>query len=345
MTDERARTRPRPPAPAPDPARDAWRAGPRAKALEAAPERRERFETSSGIEIADVYTAADLAGFDPADRARPARRVPVHPGRPADDVPEPVLDDAPVRRLRHGQPRRTSASATCSSQGQTGLSVAFDLPTQMGYDSDAPAGRGRGRPGRRPDQQPGRHGDAVPGHPARRGQHLDDDQLDGPDPARPVRRRRRAPGRRPGRRQRDDPERHPQGVHRPGDLDLPAAAVDAPGHRRVRVLRPGAAPLEHDLDQRLPHARGRGDRRPGARLHPGRRDRLLRRGGRPGARHRRLRRPAELLLRRLERAVRGGRQVPGRPPDVGPDRPRAVRLDATRARRPAASTSRRPARA
>src|SRR5260370_31768465 len=28
--------------------------------------------------------------------------------------------------------------------GTTGLSVAFDLPTQMGYDSDAPLARGRG---------------------------------------------------------------------------------------------------------------------------------------------------------------------------------------------------------
>ena len=50
----------------------------------------------------------------------------------------------------------------------------------------------------------------------------------------------------------------------------------------------------------------------------------------------------ELLLRGLERAVRGGRQVPGRPPDVGPDRARPVRprspLDA------AGSTSRQRAR-
>ena len=30
-------------------------------------------------------------------------------------------------------------------QGQTGLSVAFDLPTQLGYDSDDPRARGRGR--------------------------------------------------------------------------------------------------------------------------------------------------------------------------------------------------------
>ena len=34
---------------------------------------------------------------------RPPRGVPVHPGRPADDVPEPLLDDAPVRRVRDGR--------------------------------------------------------------------------------------------------------------------------------------------------------------------------------------------------------------------------------------------------
>ncbi len=35
------------------------------------------------------------------------------------------------------------------AKGQTGLSVAFDLPTQTGYDSDSPAGSRRGREGRR----------------------------------------------------------------------------------------------------------------------------------------------------------------------------------------------------
>ncbi|TMD25929.1 MAG: hypothetical protein E6I94_11115, partial [Chloroflexi bacterium] len=53
-------------APAPDPRRDAWRETVRAKALASAPERRERFETSSGIEIADVYTPADVASLDEA---------------------------------------------------------------------------------------------------------------------------------------------------------------------------------------------------------------------------------------------------------------------------------------
>ena len=38
------------------------------------------------------------------------------------------------------------------AQGVTGLSVAFDLPTQMGYDSDHPLAAGRSRPGRRRDR-------------------------------------------------------------------------------------------------------------------------------------------------------------------------------------------------
>ena len=51
-------------------------------------------------------------------------------------------------------------------QGQTGLSVAFDLPTQMGYDSDDPAARGRGRQGRRRHRDDRGHADPDRG-PAR----------------------------------------------------------------------------------------------------------------------------------------------------------------------------------
>ncbi len=61
-------------------------------------------------------------------------------------------------------------------RGQTGLSVAFDLPTQLGLDSDHPLLAG----------EVGRTGVAIDsiedmrlllrGHPARRGLHLDDDQ-------------------------------------------------------------------------------------------------------------------------------------------------------------------------
>ena len=47
------------------------------------------------------------------------------------------------------------------SQGQTGLSVAFDLPTLMGYDSDHPLCGGRSRQMRRGHQFAGRHGSAL----------------------------------------------------------------------------------------------------------------------------------------------------------------------------------------
>ena len=47
-----------------DPARDRWRETLRGKALAGSPERRDRFATSSGIEIRDLYTAADTAGLD-----------------------------------------------------------------------------------------------------------------------------------------------------------------------------------------------------------------------------------------------------------------------------------------
>ena len=57
-------------------------------------------------------------GFDPTTRPRPARRAALHPGRPADDVPQPLLDDAPVRRASRPPRRRTSASATSSTRAR-----------------------------------------------------------------------------------------------------------------------------------------------------------------------------------------------------------------------------------
>jgi methylmalonyl-CoA mutase N-terminal domain/subunit len=127
--------------PAPDPGRDSWRAVARANALTAAPERRERFETSSGIEIADLYTAADLVGFDSIDELG-------YPGQyPFTRGVQPTM-----YRSRFWTMRQYAGFATATEtnerfrylleQGQTGLSVAFDLPTQMGYDSDAPQAAG-----------------------------------------------------------------------------------------------------------------------------------------------------------------------------------------------------------
>jgi methylmalonyl-CoA mutase, N-terminal domain len=141
VTDDHDGPRPDPASPAADPARDAWRAKTRAKAVASAPERRERFETSSGIEVADLYTAADLAGFDPATAL----------GLPG-EFPYTRGVQATMYRSRFWTMRQYAGFATAAEtnerfryllgQGQTGLSVAFDLPTQMGYDSDAPQAAG-----------------------------------------------------------------------------------------------------------------------------------------------------------------------------------------------------------
>ena len=62
------------------------------------------------------------------------------------------------------------------AKGQTGLSIAFDLPTQTGYDPDDPLRPGRGRQGRRAGRPPRAHAHAARRHPAGRDEHVDDDQ-------------------------------------------------------------------------------------------------------------------------------------------------------------------------
>jgi methylmalonyl-CoA mutase N-terminal domain/subunit len=131
----------RPVGEAADPARDRWRELVRAKALRSAAERRETFETSSGIVIRDLYTAADLMGLD-EDRDL---------GRPG-EYPFTRGVQPTMYRSRFWTMRQYAGFATAEetnrrfryllAQGQTGLSVAFDLPTQMGYDSDAPEADG-----------------------------------------------------------------------------------------------------------------------------------------------------------------------------------------------------------
>ena len=125
----------------PDPGRERWRRTTRRKTVDAAPERRERFETSSGIEVRDLYTPADTARLD-EDRDL---------GRPG-EVPFTRGVQATMYRSRLWTMRQYAGFSTAIEtnkrfrylleQGQTGLSVAFDLPTQMGYDSDAPEAEG-----------------------------------------------------------------------------------------------------------------------------------------------------------------------------------------------------------
>ena len=99
--------------------------------------------TDSGIEVKPVYTAADTAGHElELPGAFPFTRGPygtMYRGRPWT-----------IRQYAgYGSAEETNARFRyLLERGQTGLSVAFDLPTQLGYDSDDPLAEGEvGRTG------------------------------------------------------------------------------------------------------------------------------------------------------------------------------------------------------
>ena len=136
----------------------------------------------------------------------------------------PAVDDADLRGALDRRRSPTSCTARNLAKGQTGLSVAFDLPTQTGYDADHELARGEvgkvGVPVAHRGDMTQLHGR----HPARQDEHVDDDQRDGRLAARALRRRppRSTASTRPARRH--DPERHHQGVPRARDLRVPARA-------------------------------------------------------------------------------------------------------------------------
>jgi methylmalonyl-CoA mutase N-terminal domain/subunit len=104
-------------------------------------ERQERFETGSGIPVAPLYTQADLAGHD-------ALRDEGFPGEaPFTRGIQATMYRGRLWSIRQYAGFGTAADANARvryllAQGQPGLSVAFDLPTQMGLDSDDPRSTG-----------------------------------------------------------------------------------------------------------------------------------------------------------------------------------------------------------
>ena len=93
--------------------------------------------TESGIPIKVVYGPADLDGFDPATALGEPGRDPFTRG-----VYPTMYRGRPWTMRQYagfGSAAETNARFRyLLEHGQTGLSVAFDLPTQMGYDSDHP---------------------------------------------------------------------------------------------------------------------------------------------------------------------------------------------------------------
>src|SRR3989440_7783640 len=120
---------------------DEWRNTTARQPHAKAKDRQSKFTTSSDITVPDLSTEEDLAGQDLHTRLGYPGEFPftrgIHPG---------------MYRSRLWTMRQYAGFASAEesnkryhfllSQGTTGLSVAFDLPTQMGYDSDNPISEG-----------------------------------------------------------------------------------------------------------------------------------------------------------------------------------------------------------
>ena len=118
-----------------------WHETTLASTLKRFPEREDKFETTSNIEVDTVYTPEDLADFD-------YLRDLGYPGEyPFTRGVQPNMYRGRVWTMRQyagfGSAEETNQRYHyLLKQGQTGLSVAFDLPTQIGYDSDHSLARG-----------------------------------------------------------------------------------------------------------------------------------------------------------------------------------------------------------
>ena len=198
----------------------------------------------------------------------------------------------------------------------------------------------RGRAHRGRDRLARRHAHRVRRHPARRGQHEHDHQRPRRRAAAALPARRRGAGRRSREAPRHHAERHPQGVHRPRELHLPARAEHAARHRPVRLLRGHDPEVEHRVDLRLPLPREGLQRGAGGRVHARQRHGLRAGGARRRAQRRRLRPPPRLLLQRSQQRLPGGREVPRRPQAVGRVHARPLRRRRARSRSRCASTPR-----
>lgn len=112
-----------------------WEEGPLEKTLARAPERKEKFTTSSEYEVKPVYTPLDVDEEDyNKDLGLPGQY-------PFTRGVYPTMYRGRLWTMRQYAGMADAAESNkrykyLLEQGQTGLSVAFDLPTQIGYDSN-----------------------------------------------------------------------------------------------------------------------------------------------------------------------------------------------------------------
>jgi methylmalonyl-CoA mutase N-terminal domain/subunit len=101
----------------------------------------EKVQSTSGMDIDILYTPGDIPGFDYAENLGYPGEYPFTRGI------QPTMYRGRVWSMRQYSGFATAEESNqrykyLLEQGQTGLSVAFDLPTQIGYDSDHPISQG-----------------------------------------------------------------------------------------------------------------------------------------------------------------------------------------------------------
>ncbi len=121
-------------------AREAWERNELREFLERQPETRDQSVTGSGIPVKRVYTPEDIASTPVEDIGLPGQY-------PYTRGPYPTMYRGRLWTMRQIAGFGTGEDTNrrfkyLIAQGQTGLSVDFDMPTLMGFDSDDPRSEG-----------------------------------------------------------------------------------------------------------------------------------------------------------------------------------------------------------
>ena len=118
-----------------------WEEGSLKKVLNRFPERKKVFVTGSNTEVGRLYDPLDLVDFDYIDELNFPGEYPYTRGV------QPTMYRGRLWTMRQYAGFGDAEESNKRYQyllknGQTGLSIAFDLPTQIGYDSDHPMSHG-----------------------------------------------------------------------------------------------------------------------------------------------------------------------------------------------------------
>jgi len=118
-----------------------WQESVLASALKRSPERQEKFETSSGINLEPVYCPEDIPDIDYVTYLGYPGEYPFTRGI------QPTMYRGRLWTMRQYAGFGTAEESNkryryLLEQGQTGLSIAFQLPTQIGYESSHPLAKG-----------------------------------------------------------------------------------------------------------------------------------------------------------------------------------------------------------